>query len=338
MALPSIEIAPGYRISRLIKGGWQTIGRGADAVDDLLAFVRAGVTTFETADTYAGGEALMAAMRQAAWRQLAPEVANTVKIHTRFTGPMRGSAPTKLDVRTGIERSLDALGVERLDLVQIQWWNPDVPGLDDTAGTLTDLQHEGKINLLGTCNLGVANLHHLLNAGMPIATSQVLYAPIDRRAENAMADFCRTNGIALLTFAPLAGGFVSDAWLGAADPAATGAPCSKEYRALIDVGGGWAKFQTLLESFARVARRVNRPLASVALRWVLQLGPGQAVLFGASHAGRLPELLSVFDFALDDAAIAEIEAADFVRSLLDVGEIERAPGSVMMRAIRGQLD
>ena len=54
--------------------------------------------------------------------------------------------------------------------------------------------------------------------------------------------------------------------------------------------------------------------------------------------GALPELLSVFDFALDDAAIAEIEAADFVRSLLDVGEIERAPGSVMMRAIRGQLD
>ncbi|MEQ8248732.1 MAG: aldo/keto reductase [Alphaproteobacteria bacterium] len=337
MTVPSVEIVPGYRISQLIKGGWQTIGRGADAIDDLLAFVRAGVTTFETADSYAGGEVLMAALRGAAHQRLAPEVAEAVKIHTRFTAPLSGAAPTEGDVRADVERSLKTLGVERIDLVQIQWWNPQIPGLIDAAMVLTDLQREGKIELLGTCNLGVTDLRGLIDAGMPVATSQVLYAPIDRRAENAMADFCRTNGIALLTFAPLAGGFISDRWRGADDPASTGARYSKEYRALIEVGGGWARYQTLLGAFASIARQLDRPLATVALRWVLQFGPGQAILFGASSADRLTDLLSVFDFTLDEAARAEIDATDFVRSTLDIGEIERAPDSDMMRAIRGDI-
>ncbi len=338
MSIPLVEIAPGYRVSRLIKGGWQTIGRGNDAVDDLLEFVRAGVTSFETADTYDGGEALMGAIRRAARRLLPPELADQIKIHTRYTGPMSGTGPTPKDVADSVDRSLRDLGVDRLDLLQMQWWNLEVPGLVETGLVLADLRAQGKIGLLGVCNLGVAQLEQLRDAGVPIATNQVLYSAIDRRAERKMAEYCRTHDIALLTFAPLAGGFLSEKWCDADDPVTSGAPYGKEYRALIEAGGGWPAFQRLLDAFAEVAGRRDRSIASVALRWVLQCGPGQAVLFGASTPDRLPGALAVFDYALDDEDLATIEAAALVASPLDVGEIERAPDSVIMRAIRTHLD
>ncbi|NQV81568.1 MAG: aldo/keto reductase [Alphaproteobacteria bacterium] len=338
MRVPLIEIAPGYRVSRLIKGGWQTIGRGNEAVDDLLEFVRAGVTTFETADTYEGGEALMGALRGAARRLLPPELVDQIKIHTRYTGPMSGTGPAPKDVADSVDRSLRSLGVERLDLLQMQWWNLDVPGFVDTGMVLVDLHAQGKIDLLGVCNLGVAQLEQLRDAGVPIATNQVLYSAIDRRAERRMAEYCNTHDIALLTFAPLAGGFLSEKWRDAADPVTSGAPYGKEYRALIEAGGGWPSFQRLLDAFASVASRRDRSIASVALRWVLQRGPGQAVLFGASKRDRLPETLAIFDYILDDEDLATIEAAALVASPLDVGEIERAPDSVIMRAIRKHLD
>jgi len=139
-------------------------------------------------------------------------------------------------------------------------------------------------------------------------------------------------------FAPLAGGFLSDAWLGASDPVGTDRPFSREFRALIDTGGGWKRFQHLLTTLRAVANRYNLSVAQVAHRWAMQCGPGQAILFGATTADRLKETLAVFEISLNDNDLAEIEAANLVRSPLDIGEIERAPDSPMMRAIKEHVD
>ena len=337
MTIPQVKIAPGYYVSQLIKGGWQTIGRSSEAVDDLLAFVRAGVTTFETADTYAGGEELMGALRTAARQQLPEEIGRSIKVHTRFTATTTGPGPTAPTITESIDRSLRRIGGERLDLVQLQWWNLEVPGLIEAGLVLADLQRQGKIALIGACNLGVNHLQALLEAGVPVATNQVLHSLVDRRAENRVASFCATHDIGLMTFAPLAGGFLSKSWHGATDPADTDRPYSLEYRALIEAGGGWKAHQSLLDALTSVAARHTVSVAQVALRWVLQAGPGQAVLFGASSPDRLAETLEVFDLALDAGDLATIEARGLRRSPLDVGEIERAPGSLMMQAIKDHV-
>lgn len=334
MGVPQVDLAPGYPVSQFIKGGWQTIGRTNDAVGNLLNFVRAGITTFETADTYTGGEELMGALRTAAQEQLPLELSREIKFHTRFTAPTRGTGPTVRDVTESVERSLSRIGVDRLDLVQLQWWNLDVPGLVDAGMVLSDLQQQGKIGLIGACNLGVGDLSTLLDAGVPITTNQVHFSLIDRRAENHLAVFCPAHGIGLMSFAPLAGGFLSDTWLDAPDPAGTDQLFSREFRALIDAGGGWAAYQRLIATLHTIASRQNLSVAQVAQRWVMQCGPSQAVLFGASSADRLDELLAIFDAPLNDDDVAEIEDASLVRSPLDVGEIERAPDSPMMRAIK----
>ncbi len=336
--VPQVELCSGYYVSRLIKGGWQTIGRGEDALADLLAFVEAGVTTFETSDSYEGGEALMGALRKAAREHLDPALANVIKVHTRFTAPLDGPGPDERAVVRAIEASLERLGVDTLDLVQLQWWNLDVPGLIDAGLVLTDLQHQGKVGLIGAANFGVATLERLLNAGVPIATNQVLYSLIDRRPENRLASFCAESGISLMTFAPLGGGFLSERWRSKTDPRESGEEHSAEYRALIEAGGGWSAYRTLLETLAGIAERHARSIATVALAWTLTRGPGKAILFGASSPERLPETMAAFGVALTAGDIAEIEACAFVRSQQDVGEIERAPDSALMRAIRAHHD
>ena len=337
MTVPEIEIAPGYTVSRLIKGGWQTIGRADDAVDDLLDFVRAGITTFETADSYDGGEELMGLLRTTAQNRLPADLNRKIKIHSRFTAPTLGKGPTARDITKSIDRSLKRIGVERLDLVQLQWWNLDVPGLVEAGAILAELQRQGKIKLVGVCNLGVDDLVTLLDAGVPVATNQVHYSLIDRRADNQTAAFCHARGIDLMTFAPLAGGFLSAAWLDARDPVGSDQRFSREFRALIDTGGGWEVFQRLLSTLHAIAARHNLSIAQVAQRWVLQRGPGQAILFGASSADRLKETLPIFATSLTDQDLAEIEKAAPARSPLDVGDIERAPDSIMMQAIKEHL-
>jgi aryl-alcohol dehydrogenase-like predicted oxidoreductase len=324
-------------VSQFIKGGWQMTGRTTSALDHLLDFVRAGVTTFETADSYAGGEELMGALRSTARKKLPHELSQKIKVHTRFTAPIHGTGPTVRDVTESVERSLSRIGVERLDLVQLQWWNLDVPGLVEAGMVLTELQQQGKIDLVGVCNLGANDLSTLLDAGIPVATNQVHFSLIDRRAENKVATFCHARGIGLMTFAPLAGGFLSGGWQGAPDPVGTDTPFSREFRALIDADGGWEKFQRLLTALDTIATRHDISIAQVAQRWVKQSGPAQAILFGASTAERLSETLAVFDTPLADEDLAEIEAACLVRSPLDIGEIERAPDSPMMRAIKEHI-
>jgi len=116
--IPGTELATGYRISRILKGGWQLAGGHgavdrAAALDDMARFVDAGVTTFDCADIYTGVEELIGEFIRT--RGPGPEL----QIHTKYV-PDIDTLPvlTKADVNRAIDRSLQRLGVERLDLVQ----------------------------------------------------------------------------------------------------------------------------------------------------------------------------------------------------------------------------
>ncbi len=329
-----VELCPGYQVSRLIKGGWQTVGRGADAVECLLEFVRAGITTFETSDSYAGGEALMGALLNVAQRTLPSELADEIKVHTRFTASVRENPPNPGDVVASVDRSLVRIGVERLELLQLQWWNLDLPGMVETGHVLARLQLQGKIGRIGVTNFGVAPLRKLLDAGVPVSSNQVHHSLIDRRAETALADFCASGGIGLLAYGPLAGGLLSERWLGAAKPIASHTGASQEYLALVEAVGGWGRLQALLRALSGIAARRKSSISVVALSWALGCGPGKALLFGATGRNRLPELLAACKLRLSEQDLEEIASVGLSRFAADVGELERVSDSVFWRAIR----
>ena len=127
------ELAPGYSISRLLKGGWQLAGGHgpidrAQAVADMFAFAEAGLDTFDCADIYTGVEELIGAFLRE-WRSVHPTRAGEVQVHTKYVPDLgQLGSLTRLDTARVIDRSLARLGVERLDLVQFHWWDYAVPG------------------------------------------------------------------------------------------------------------------------------------------------------------------------------------------------------------------
>ena len=118
------------------------------ALDDMQAFVEAGITTFDCADIYTGVESLIGDF-------VAPaRTAHTTCRSTRSTCPTW--PPSARSPRTtspaAMDRSLQRLGVDALDLVQFHWWDYDRPGVLEAAGWLTDLRRAGKVRHIGVTN------------------------------------------------------------------------------------------------------------------------------------------------------------------------------------------
>jgi aryl-alcohol dehydrogenase-like predicted oxidoreductase len=306
MSVETIELAPGYVISRVIRGGWQ-LAAGHGTVDrdralaDMPAFLDAGITVFDCADIYTGVEELYGRFREHLRRERGEAAARAFRVHTKYAPDYDALATLgPAQVRATIERSLLRLKMERLDLVQYHWWNYTVPGYIDAARVLVDLAREGKIRCVGVTNFDTPHTAALIDAGVPVVSAQVQYSLLDQRAEAAMAALCARTGMQLLCYGALAGGFISERWLGAAEPTEPFENRSLvKYKLVIDDFGGWDVFQSLLAALNRVGARHGVSLSAVAIRWVLDQPHVGAAIVGARYAHQLDATLGAFRFALD---------------------------------------
>jgi aryl-alcohol dehydrogenase-like predicted oxidoreductase len=308
--IEQFEIRPGYAVSRLIKGGWHLAGGHGEidrkqAVEDMAAFVEAGVTTFDCADIYTGVEELIGDFRQAY-----PELAEKIRIHTKFVPDHDQLANVDFAyVETIINRSLKRLRMDRLDLVQYCWWDLKVPGHVEAAMALTRLREQGKIAELAVTNFSVAVMQELIDAGYPLFTNQLQYSLIDARAENGTVEFSRKNNVHLLCFGSLAGGFLSDDWLGKPEPTEGFSNRSlTKYKLIIEDFGGWDLFQGLLRTLRTVADRHHATIGQIAVRWVHTRPMVAAAIVGATSTRHLAENRKIFDINLTDQDLAEIDA------------------------------
>ena len=310
----TVDLAAGYSISRLIKGGWQLAGDHGSvererAVADMSAFPAAGITTFDCADIYRGVEEMIGEFRLRHANRHGSAALRQLRIHTKYVPDADSLPPSRAATRAVIERSARRLRQTRLDLVQLHWWRYEVEGLVETALHLKELQDEGLIERLGATNLDSPHLAKLLDAGVPLVALQVQYSLLDRRPENGITALLAARGLKLLAYGTLAGGFLTDAWLGRPDPGheLTNRSLIK-YRLIIDEFGGWTLFQELLRACRRVADRHGVAIANVATRWVLDRPTVGAAIVGARYASDLPENLRSFSFRLDDTDRAAIAA------------------------------
>ncbi len=344
--MPRTVLAPGYEISRLIKGGWQLAGGHGPvdaraAIADMLAFVETGATTFDCADIYTGVESLIGRFLAECRARFGAAAAGRVEIHTKYV-PDLASLPAvgRADVARAIDRSLTRLGVPALDLVQFHWWDYEVPRYVEVAGWLDEQRRAGKVRHLGLTNMDVPRLREIVASGVPIVAHQVQASVLDRRALGEMRDVCREHGIQLLCYGALAGGFLSERWLGRSAPVE---PLDNrslvKYRLIIDEWGGWDRFQALLTVLDRIARRRGVRLSSVAARLVLDEPQVAAVIVGARNADHLAALREVAFLQLDtadrDAIAAHQQEAPGPAG--DVYALERAKGSRHASIMRTNL-
>ena len=303
----TVALRPGYRISRLVKGGWQLAGDHGPvirerAIADMDAFVDAGVVTFDCADIYPGVEEMIGAFlaRRAAARGTASAAA--VKVHTKYVPDL--AALGRIDqtaVAKVIDRSLARLGRERLDLVQLHWWDYGVPGAPACAEHLAALQQAGKIDRIGVTNFDHRHLAEITATGVEVVSAQTQYSLLDRRPEGGFIDWAGANGVAVLAYGSLAGGFLTDRWLDAPDPGFAFANRSLvKYRLIIEEFGGWGLYQDLLRALRSIADRRDVGIAAVAVRAMLDAPGVAAVIVGARYADRLGDTLRAFSLRLDE--------------------------------------
>ncbi len=317
MSVELFKLAPGYDIPRLIRGGWQLAGDHgavdrARAIADMAVFVDSGMDTFDCADIYTGVEDTIGEFRAG---QPATQV--PLRVHTKFVPDLNDLARVDAAyVHRVVTRSLQRLRAKQLDLVQFHWWDYTVPGMVATAQVLAALQREGLIRHLGGTNFDTPQTAAMLDAGVPLVSMQVQYSLLDRRPSTALAALCAKSGMRLLCYGSLAGGFITERWLGAPEPSDAANPLGEtltnrsliKYKLVIDDFGGWQAFQELLQLLKRIGQRHGVSLSAVATRWVLDQPQVAAVIVGARYAAHLPEHLQVFSFQLDAEDRRDIDA------------------------------
>lgn len=326
------DLGDGYDISRVIKGGWQlSEGHSAQVaqspVDDMLAFAEKGIDTFDCADIYTGVEDLIGQFLARNRQRTEPL---PVRVHTKYV-PDLAELPTltRESAERIIDRSRQRLGQERLDMVQFHWWDYAVPGCVETAQWLREFQLAGKIDRLSLTNFNTRKTAELLAAGIPLTTTQVQYSLLDARPAKTLVGLCETHGMHLLCYGTLAGGFLGERWLDAADPLLDAVGLENrsltKYRLMIEEIGGWDLFQALLHALRQVGERHGVSIASVASRWVLEQPRVAAVIIGSRNAAHLARYAELFAFRLTaaDYAIIDTVRRDMAVPAMDVFDLER---------------
>ncbi len=300
--IPRISLAPGLSVPRLLVGLWQVAdlersGSLLDterAADALAAYADAGFDAFDMADHYGSAELI-------AGRLLARGQHAQARAFTKWCPPPgEMSAAT---VRQGVQQRLERLGLARIDLLQFHWWQYSHPAYLDALHELVALRQQGLIGHLGLTNFDTDHLRLLLREGLPIATNQVSFSLLDRRAAGRMSALCLASGVKLLAYGTLGGGFLSERWLGQPEPAQVEDWSKSKYKRFIDAIGGWAALQRILHGAHRVAQRHHVSIANVALRWVLDQPAVGAAIVGARLGERQhrDDNRAVFQLRLDAA-------------------------------------
>lgn len=334
-AVERIRLTPQHTISRVIKGGWQLAGgHGAvdhqEALDTMLLYVENGITTFDCADIYTGVEALIGEFMRRHRGAIRGGSLPEIQVHTKYVPDLDSlSTLTRQDVQATIDRSLQRLAIDRLDLVQFHWWDYTIPGYVEAALHLDALRQAGKIKHIGLTNFDLVRVQEFLGAGVPIVSNQVQYSVLDHRPERGMVEFCQSHGISLLCYGTVAGGLLSERYLGVPEPHPPFENRSlTKYKLIIDDFGGWELFQQLLRTLKAIGLRHGVSTSVAATRYILQKEGVGAAIVGARHARHLPDTLRLFGFALSDQDVTEIEEiTDQAQGPQGtVYGLERAPG------------
>jgi len=315
MTVETADLRPGHRISRVIKGGWQLAGdhgevRRDQAIADMEAFLDAGITTFDCADIYTGVEEMIGHFIADVRNRRGAEVADRVMVHTKLVPDLGRLADIRPDeVEAIVDRSLKRLQIEQIPLVQFYWWDISIGHPVEALDVLKECRKKGKIANLGATNWNTPVMDRFCDAGFDVVSAQVQYSVLDRRPAGAFSAWGAQRDVQILAYGTLAGGFLTENWLGQPDPGFAFENRSLvKYRLIIDEFGPWELFQTLLQTLQGIGDKHGVALASVATRWVLDQPQVAAAIVGARYARHLPKTLEVFRFQLDAEDRAKIDA------------------------------
>lgn len=182
------------------------------------------------------------------------------------------------ELQRAAQESLERLRLDQVDLLLLHWPSPDVP-LAEIMAALSECAAKGWARTIGVSNFTAAMIEEAARlAGHPLAANQVEYHPF--LAQRSVLDACRSHGMALTAYCPLARGKVFS------DP-----------------------------TLVRISQRHGRTPGQVALRWLVQQD-GVAAIPRSAKVEHARANFAIFDFALSETEMAEIAALGSPRGRL----------------------
>ncbi|CAM6041647.1 unnamed protein product [Sphagnum compactum] len=279
-----------------------------------------GLTTFDTADIYGPSEAILGKFREQ-WEnrkrnQSGGDVHHQMQdlqVFTKLVPNIFRQKFTPKLIEDGVRKSMAALQVQKLDLVQLHWWDYSIPGMVDTAKVLMDLRGKGLITSIGTTNMSTEALALIVDAGVPVVCNQVQFSLLDQRPRELMLKYCKARNIKLLTYGTLAGGLLSDRYsqkkglFGKYTRPDLNTSSLQMYWRIVKEAGGEEHWHQVLSILAEISGTHGVSIPAVALRWAMQQGPVHPIV-GLRNSNHLHENLTALTFSLTPPEMEKIEA------------------------------
>lgn len=304
----------GLTVSNLCLGtmqfGWTADERASFEVMD--AFAGAGGNFIDTADIYSrwargnkGGEAEEIVGRWMRARGNRQDLIVATKVRGEMWKGPDGEGLSRAHIVRAAEDSLRRLQTDTLDLYQCHWPDEDTP-LEETLAAFDDLAAAGKVRYIGASNYTPAQLTEALDAAraakLPaFATLQPHHNLVHRgEYEDELADLCVREGLGVIPYSPLAGGFLTGKYR-------KGQPMPKSERAGGIKGYLNAKGFAVIEALDGIAAAHACTVPAVALAWELTRPGIASPIIGANSSEQLAALLPGADLQLDSREMASLD-------------------------------
>ncbi|MHA7304040.1 aldo/keto reductase family protein [Arthrobacter sp. TMN-49] len=305
----------GLKITEITYGNWLTHGSQVEndvATACVRAALDAGITTFDTADTYANGAA-----EEVLGVALATERRESLEVFTKVYWPVGPKGPndtglSRKHIMEGINNSLRRLDMDYVDLYQAHRYDYETP-LEETIAAFADVVRAGKALYIGVSEWNAQQLRDgqtlAREAGFSLVSNQPQYSALWRVIEPEVIPASVELGMSQIVWSPMAQGVLSGKYL-------PGQPLPAGSRATDELGGATmisgfleADILTNVQKLRPVAEELGLKMSQLAIAWVLQNPNVATAIVGASRPEQVAENVAASGVTIPAELMAAIDAA-----------------------------
>jgi aryl-alcohol dehydrogenase-like predicted oxidoreductase len=305
------------QVSELSFGTWLTVAGGIgreQAIRCIHAALDCGITLFDTANQYGAGEA-----ERVLGEALCSHPRDRYQIATKLYFPV-GDEPdhglSSAQIEKQLNRSLQRLGVEYIDLYQCHRFDKETP-LEETLAALDRALHAGKVRAIGFSEwtadqIDAAAAISASASLIPFSSSQPQYSMLWRKPEATVFPACMRHGIGNLAFSPLAHGVLTGKYTPGAPPPEGSRAASEQMNMFMETAGRHFRSDHLLAAVAQlkpIADERGLTMVEMALAWVLRRPEISSAIIGASRPEQVEANVRAVGVKLPEETLQCIDSA-----------------------------
>jgi len=307
----------GLRVSELCLGA-MTFGRETteDISQQMLnTFVDVGGNFIDTADVYSQGisEEILGRWLQGQRRE---DFVIATKVRWSMGDGPNDIGLSRKHILSAVEDSLSRLGTDYIDLYQVHMWDPDTP-IEETLRTLDSLVKSGKVRYIGVSNFTGWQLQKAIDLSRQMGLEQFtclqpLYNLLDRETELELIPICLNEGLGVIPWSPLRGGWLTGKFHRGMDAPVSGTRIEKASEE--GWSEAWDKYAnehtwSVIDVLLETAEALGKSPAQVALNWVLNQPGITAPIIGARTMQQLEDNLGSVGWSIDDEHLTRLNEA-----------------------------